>query len=90
MTREQKRQLWIERLRDMEKSGLTQKAWCKSKGIPYSTFRYWSDLLAEAMDKKVFEAGISVRYNDFLLTFSKQCDIQTVQVVMQALKDLGF
>jgi len=90
MTREQKRQLWLERLQDMDKSGLTQKAWCKSKGIPYSTFRYWSDLLAEAMEKKVFDEGIVVRYDDFILTFSRQCDMQTVQVVMQALKDLGF
>ena len=90
MTREQRRQLWLKRLREMEKSGLTQKAWCESKGISYSTFRYWSDQLAESADKRAFEAGISVRYDDFLLTFSKQCDMQTVQVVMQALKDLGF
>ena len=90
MTREQKRQLWLERLQDMDKSGLTQKAWCKNNNIPYSTFRYWSDQLAESADKRAFEAGISVRYDDFFLTFSKQCDMQTVQVVMQALKDLGF
>lgn len=39
--REKQRQLWIARLCDLEESGMMQEEWCKSKGIPYSTFRYW-------------------------------------------------
>lgn len=39
--REEQRQLWIARMCEMEESGLTQEEWCRGKGIPYSTMRYW-------------------------------------------------
>lgn len=39
--REQQRQLWLARLCELEESEMTQEEWCNSKGIPYSTFRYW-------------------------------------------------
>jgi orotate phosphoribosyltransferase-like protein len=35
------RQLWIARMCEMEESGLTKEEWCRSKGIPCSTMRYW-------------------------------------------------
>lgn len=39
--KEQQRQLWFARLCELEESEMTQEEWCKSRGIPYSTFRYW-------------------------------------------------
>jgi hypothetical protein len=39
--KEEQRQLWIARMCEMEESGLTQEEWCRSKGIAYSTLRYW-------------------------------------------------
>lgn len=43
--KEEKRQLWIARLCNLEESGLTQDDWCKDHSIPYSTLRYWINKL---------------------------------------------
>lgn len=53
--KEENRQLWIARLCELEESEMPQEEWCKSKGIAYSTFRYWFRKLkkeSEAEDQK--------------------------------------
>ena len=32
---------WAEIMSDWARSGLSQAAFCKERGIPYSTFQYW-------------------------------------------------
>lgn len=50
--REKHRQLWLARLCELEASEMKQAEWCKSKDIPYSTFRYWfRKLKKEAEDE---------------------------------------
>ena len=39
--REQKHQLWKERISEYESSGLSVPAWCKEQQIPTHQMRYW-------------------------------------------------
>lgn len=32
---------WAERIKSQRASGLSQKAWCKREGVPYSTYMGW-------------------------------------------------
>ena len=37
----ERRALWLSRIQDLSRSGMTQKAWCQREEIPFTTLRYW-------------------------------------------------
>ena len=37
----EKTELWADRIRAFQDSGLSRKDWCQQNGIPQSTFNYW-------------------------------------------------
>lgn len=36
-----KEDLWMKRIQDFQKSGLSRKEWCQENQVPLSTFSYW-------------------------------------------------
>lgn len=42
-----KTELWTQRIKDFQTSGLSQKEWCRKHQIPLSTFSYWIRKQAE-------------------------------------------
>ena len=40
--------VWVRRLADQRASGLSAAAWCRKKGVPYSSFMNWKRLLRES------------------------------------------
>lgn len=72
--KEEKRQLWIARICDLEESGLTQEVWCKNHNVPYSTLRYWISKLKK-------EAETESRQTNWLkVDMSASNEIATVRV----------
>lgn len=50
--KEERRQLWIARLCDLEETDMNQEEWCKAHSIPYSTFRYWMSKLRKEAESE--------------------------------------
>lgn len=48
--RNEKKNLWIQRLEEHKKSGLSKKKWCEEHNIPISTFEYWYYKIANSKD----------------------------------------
>jgi len=49
-------------IRRWQRSGLTQKAWCKNNHIKYATFHYWY----KRYRNKVVDAGLPMNTSGFL------------------------
>ena len=41
LKRDEKREIWANRIDEFKASNLSQRAWCEEKGININTFRYW-------------------------------------------------
>lgn len=57
MTREERSELWHERLVDLTASGLTQKQWCERNGVPAHQLAYWKRRLSDAESAGATGAG---------------------------------
>ena len=47
MNREERMEQWRQRIKDYQRSGLSQKTWCEQHQFALSTFRYWNHRIKE-------------------------------------------
>ena len=48
MTRDERRRLWVGRIDECKRSGLTQRAYCVRESIAYTTFKGWRRRIGRA------------------------------------------
>ena len=58
MTREERIELWRERLAELATSGETQKQWCERNGVPVHQLAYWKRQLAGAGSAGTVDTGM--------------------------------
>jgi hypothetical protein len=61
-------------VREWEKSGLSQAAWCRSHQIPYQQFNYWAKRYKEVVVPEPSE-GVSSRPAFISLEVSRAADV---------------
>ena len=71
--KEELRQLWLARIRDLYDSGLTQQEWCNKNKMPISTLRYWLRRLKKQMEKEA--------PNNWLRVDSGQFEVANLQML---------
>lgn len=62
--RESNRQLWLFRISEYQKSGLTQDEWCSQNGISVSTFRYWLRRQREEQERNTAPEWLKVNVDN--------------------------
>ena len=67
-----KADLWTDRIRAFQASGLSRKDWCKQNGVSQSTLSYWI---------RKTQAEISKREEDSETVFAKLLSIQEIRTV---------
>lgn len=100
VSEEQRRQEWLGRVMEWEKSGKTMKAWCRENDIVYSTFFYWKTRLLsksnlpeqasfiEITEDLSNESGIVIEYQNVVVKVSKNFDILTLSRCIQLLREM--
>jgi len=78
---------WQEKLRQFQASKMTKAAWCRSQGIPPSTFhRYVNKTKVRFIELKPSFRGIKLRFNNTLLKLDADFDIATLKRFLKALE----
>jgi hypothetical protein len=94
--RRKKQELWIARIEDWNRSGLSGSAWCKKQNVPYSQFYYWKSRLSNDQvqnDPQTFIeiedatdiSGVEVQVGEFSIRVSKDFDSGTFSKCVHAL-----
>jgi len=71
--RNDKDALWEKTFIDYEKSGLSQRAYCKQNSLKYSTFAYWKNRLSKKAKEQFVEIPViklDEKENNLLLNLS--------------------
>ena len=93
-SREEKYNLWEQRLQEWQRSAQSAMKWCKEQDIPYPTFCYWkSKLRSPAQEEVIFEeleepssTAIELRWGETRLYLSEDFDIATLEKCLVALR----
>ncbi len=90
-------QQWMEIIRDCRVSGLSNKAYCREKGISEKTFYYWLRKLrtaaAEGIGPQIVELKaptheketVYIRFRGAELTLPGDTDVETIAAILRAL-----
>jgi len=99
VARETKQELWKDRIRAFQSSGLTRRAWCQEHGIPEHQLHYWLnrfktlDTIAEptsnrwvGLDKaSLDDTGVMIQVGELALAVKRGFDHQVLVDVLRAL-----
>lgn len=94
--RRKKQELWIERIEDWKRSGLSGSAWCKKQNVPCCQFYYWKSRLSNEPVQNNSQAfieiedaadisGVEVQVGEFSIRVSKDFDSGTFSKCVRAL-----
>jgi len=93
-----KQKSWTDRILEWEKSGLSQKEFCRQKEISFSTFHYWRKKLktkaGQFVEIKVDKAGknnqaiVITLPNNIQIHIQHVSDSKMIGELVQSLKDL--
>jgi len=92
-SREEKYNLWEQRLQECQQSAKSAKKWCKEQNIAYATFCYWKAKLKSPQEEVIFEelkepssTAIELRWGEARLYLDKDFDIATLEKCLIALR----
>ena len=93
VSREEKYNLWEQRLQEWQQSAKSAMKWCKEQDIPYPAFCYWkSKLKSSAQEEVIFEelkepsSAIELRWGEARLYLSEDFDIATLEKCLIVLR----
>ena len=93
-SREEKYNLWEQRLQQCQQSTKSARRWCKEQNISYATFCYWkSKLKAPVKEEVIFEelkehssTAIELRWGEARLYLSEDFDLATLEKCLIVLR----
>lgn len=97
MKNQAKKELWVERIRSFEISGLSRRAWCQEQGLPEHQLGYWIRKLrsrtlqpenkrwVSMQADSAYDAGISIKIGGITLTVQHGFDHQLLTEVVRTL-----
>ena len=95
---QEKKQEWIERIRNREESGLTIKEWCRQNQISSHCFYYWGSRLfpkKPLADRSSFtelcnahESGLFIEYGGMRIYLDKYFDSELLKRCLFTLREL--
>jgi hypothetical protein len=93
-SREEKDNLWEQRLQGWKDSSLSAAKWCREQNISYATFCYWkSKLQTPVQEGVIFEelkepstTAIELRWGEARLYLSEDFDIATLEKCLIVLR----
>ena len=94
----EKQKNWIERIKAWEKSGISQREYCREKNISFSAFQYWRKRLKKKPEQFVEIRVKPVEQSDYSTTIIElpngiileieKTDFEAVKRLLLLLKDL--